>query len=119
MFCIVEWEFLRVKLNYTKYNPMLYEKDAKKSKKRDLLSEEIRKNMGKGTSKQGKIYVVTGSKVRGCLLLSPVRMNEGGRPYILGHPPLCVRAVGRNLFLFCLIIFLGEVEPAAALTNLP
>jgi len=37
----------------------------------------------------------------------------------LEHPPSNAGAGGRNRFLFLGLVFLGEVQPAAALAHLP
>ena len=74
---------------------------------------------GEEACKQGERYWETGRKVRSGSLPSPALISEGGRPYILEHPPVYAGADGRIRFLFLGFVFLWEVQPAAALAHLP
>lgn len=61
-----------------------------KGKEIVLLGLFCKDTMGLREIDTGKLrdrYGETGRKVRGDSLLAGARMNQGGRPYILGHPP--------------------------------
>ena len=52
-----------------------------------LLAIIARRNRGKGTGKQGTRRHVTGRDTAFLSIRTPARTNQGGRPYILEHPP--------------------------------